>query len=146
MGKLINRATDLRLLISRLPCSASRTNVKLLGKPRDSTSFLKVLPGKLDIKYTHLVFTNNAFAFRTLYPLGHCLVIVLPGKLDIKYTHLVFTNNAFAFRTLYPLGHCLVIVLPGKLDIKYTHLVFTNNAFAFRTLYPLGHCLVIVLH
>ena len=50
MGKLINRIPGLHLLISSLPGSASRTHVEWLGQPRDSTSVLKVLPGKLDIK------------------------------------------------------------------------------------------------
>ena len=40
----------MRLLISRLPGSASGTHVESLGKPRDSTSVLYALPGKLDIK------------------------------------------------------------------------------------------------
>ena len=50
MGKLINRIPGLHLLISSLPGSASRTHVESLGKPRDSTSVLTALPGKLDIK------------------------------------------------------------------------------------------------
>ena len=50
MGKLINRIPGLCLLISSLPRSALRTHVESLGKPRDSTSVLKALPGKLDIK------------------------------------------------------------------------------------------------
>ena len=50
MGKLINRIPGLRLLISSLPGSDLRTLVESLGKPRDSTSVLKALPGKLDIK------------------------------------------------------------------------------------------------
>ena len=50
MGKLINRIPGSRLLISSLPCSASRTHVLSPGKPRDSTSVLKALPGNLDIK------------------------------------------------------------------------------------------------
>ena len=41
MGKLINRIPDSRLLISSLPGSASLAM---------STSVLKALPGKLDIK------------------------------------------------------------------------------------------------
>ena len=48
-GKLINRISDLRLLVSSLPGSDSRTHVESLGKPRDSTSILKALSGKLDI-------------------------------------------------------------------------------------------------
>ena len=61
--KLINRIPGLRLLISSLPGLALRTHVESLGKPRDvnkrsqsiaclamSTSVLKTLPGKLDIK------------------------------------------------------------------------------------------------
>ena len=35
MGKLINRITGSRLLISSLPGSALRTHVESLGKPRD---------------------------------------------------------------------------------------------------------------
>ena len=35
MGKLINRITGSRLLISSLPSSALRTLVESLGKPRD---------------------------------------------------------------------------------------------------------------
>ena len=35
MGKLINRIPGPRLLISSLPCSALRTHVESLGKPRD---------------------------------------------------------------------------------------------------------------
>ena len=50
MGKLINRIPGAHLLILSLPGSASRTHVKSLGKLCDSTSILKALPGKLDIK------------------------------------------------------------------------------------------------
>ena len=50
MGKLINRMPGSPLLKSGLPGLASRTHVKSLGKPRDSTSVLKAWPGKLDIK------------------------------------------------------------------------------------------------
>ena len=48
--KLINRIPGSRLLISSLPGSTSRMHVEPLGKPRDSTSVLKALSGKLDIK------------------------------------------------------------------------------------------------
>ena len=54
--KLINRIPGSCHLISSLPGSALRTHVESLCKPRDSTSILKALPGKLDIKDTHLVF------------------------------------------------------------------------------------------
>ena len=72
MGKLINRITGLRLLISSLPGSALRTHAESLDKPRDVnkrsqsnkvakirnrynqvphlTQDTKALPGKLDIK------------------------------------------------------------------------------------------------
>ena len=50
MGNLINRIPGSHLLISSLPGSASRTHVESLGKPCDSTSLFKALPGKLDIK------------------------------------------------------------------------------------------------
>ena len=55
MGKLINRIPGLCLLKSSLPDSALRSHVESLGRPRDTTSVLKALPGKLDNK-THLVF------------------------------------------------------------------------------------------
>ena len=50
MGRLINRIPGLRLLMSSSQGSASITHVESLGKPCDSTSVLKALPGKLDIK------------------------------------------------------------------------------------------------
>ena len=67
MDKLINRIPGSRLLISSLPGSASRTHVDSLGKPRDSTSVLKALPGKLDIKYSlsepwHEISNNMVYA------------------------------------------------------------------------------------
>ena len=49
MGKLINRIPGSRLLKSSLPGSASRMHIESLGKPRDLTSVLEALPGKLDI-------------------------------------------------------------------------------------------------
>ena len=50
MSKLINEILGAHFLIKRLPGSASRAHVESLSKPRDSTSVLKALPGKLDIK------------------------------------------------------------------------------------------------
>ena len=50
MGKLIKRIPGSRILTSSLPCLSLRTHVESLVKPRDSTSVLKDLPGKLDIK------------------------------------------------------------------------------------------------
>ena len=47
--KPINRIPGPRLLISSLPGSALRTHADLLSKPRDSTSVLETLHGKLDI-------------------------------------------------------------------------------------------------
>ena len=48
--KLINRIPGSRVLISSLPGSASRMHVESLCKPRDSTSILEAMPGKLDNK------------------------------------------------------------------------------------------------
>ena len=48
--KLIKGIPGLRLLISSLPGSASRTHVEALGRPHDSTSILEALPGKPNIK------------------------------------------------------------------------------------------------
>ena len=53
-SKLLTRKPGLRLWISSLPDSASRTRVESLGKPRDSTSVLGALRGKQS-KDTHLV-------------------------------------------------------------------------------------------
>ena len=51
MGKLLNRIPGLRLLISSLPGSTLRTHVESLSASIAlSTSVLKALPGKLDIK------------------------------------------------------------------------------------------------
>ena len=49
MGKLINRIPGSRFFISSLPGLALRTHVEWLGLAM-STSILKDLPGKLDIK------------------------------------------------------------------------------------------------
>ena len=48
--KLIKRIPGSHLLISSLPNSDLNRHFELLDKPRDSTSILKALPGKLDIK------------------------------------------------------------------------------------------------
>ena len=48
--KLTNRIPGTRLLISSLPCLASRTHVESLGKHHHSASALEALPGKLDIE------------------------------------------------------------------------------------------------
>ena len=50
MDKLINRIPGSGLWISSLPAQASRMHVESLAYPRDSTSILKALPDKLDIK------------------------------------------------------------------------------------------------
>ena len=47
IGILINRIPGLHLLISSIPGSALRTHVESLGKPYNSTSDLKALPGIL---------------------------------------------------------------------------------------------------
>ena len=47
---LIIRIPGSRLLISSLPGPTSRASVDSLGKPRNSTSILKALPGKLYFK------------------------------------------------------------------------------------------------
>ena len=50
MGKLINRIPFSRLLISSLPGSALRSMLNRSASLAMSTSLLKALPGKLDIK------------------------------------------------------------------------------------------------
>ena len=59
MGKLINRIPGSRLLIVSLPGSALRMNVESSASLYMSTSVLKALPGKLDIKrHYHRVLIN----------------------------------------------------------------------------------------
>ena len=60
MGILINEIPGLFLLISSLPGSALRTHVDRSASLAMSTSVLKALPGKLDIKRhsPYLVFYN----------------------------------------------------------------------------------------
>ena len=72
MGKLIKRIPGLRLLISRLPGSASRTHVESLSKPCDSTSVLEALPGKLDIK-------SHSPSILYLYPIHAVISSVVEG-------------------------------------------------------------------
>ena len=50
MGKLINRIPGSHLLISSLPGSALRRMLNRSANLAMSTSILKALPGKLDIK------------------------------------------------------------------------------------------------
>ena len=50
MGKLIKKIPGLRLLISSLPVPALKTHVESLGSLAMSTSVLKALPCKFDIK------------------------------------------------------------------------------------------------
>ena len=61
MCKLITRIPGSCLLISSLPGSALIMNVESLAM---STSVLKALPGKLDIKNPHLVFSISGQASR----------------------------------------------------------------------------------
>ena len=62
MGKLINRISGSRLLISSLPGSALRTHVESLGKPHDVNKRSQCLAGKLDTKDTQLVFSISKAA------------------------------------------------------------------------------------
>ena len=73
MVKLIKRIQGSRLLISSLPGSALRTHV-------ESTSALKALPGKLDIKRhsRSILYISANLAMST------SVLKALPGKLDIK--------------------------------------------------------------
>ena len=68
MGKLINRIPGSRLLISSLPGKALRTLVDIAM----STSVLKALPGKLDIKRhsPSILYLNdtNPFHSTTVWP------------------------------------------------------------------------------
>ena len=64
MGKPIDRIPDSRLLISSLPSSALRMHVEWLASLTMSTSVLKALPGKLNIKRHSL----SILYFSSAYP------------------------------------------------------------------------------
>ena len=80
MGKLINRIPGSRLLISSLPGSDLRTLVESSASLAMSTSVLKALPGKLDIKRPSpsILYISASLAMST------SILKALPGKLDIK--------------------------------------------------------------
>ena len=80
MGKLINRIPGSRLLISSLPGSVLRTHVDRSTSLAMSTSVLKTLPGKLDIKRhsPSILYISASLAMST------SVLKTLPGKLDIK--------------------------------------------------------------
>ena len=128
MGKLINRIPCSRLLISSLPGSALRTHVESLGKPPTSTSVLKTLPDKLDIKRhspTHQVFSISRQASRSQQAFSKpCLI-----NLISKDTHLVFSISRQASRSQQAFSKpCLV-----NLISKDTHLVFSISRQASRS-------------
>ena len=76
--KQINRQQGSRLLISGLPGSPWKMHVESLGKPRDSTSILKALPGKLDIK-RH----SPSILYLLLVPLYVCFLYLVLVKDNI---------------------------------------------------------------
>ena len=91
-----------------------------------STSVLKALPGKLDIKDTHLVFSISRQASRCQQAFSKpCLVHC---KLDIKryLSSILYISASLAMST------SVLKALPGKLDIKDTHLVFSISRQASR--------------
>ena len=86
VNQLINRIPGSPLSISSLPGRASRMHVEWLGKPRDSTSILEALPGKLDIKrhspsilYVTLIVCIDAFKSTFLQT---CQVIFLSSWVE----------------------------------------------------------------
>ena len=85
--ELINRIPGWCLLISSLPGSASRMHVESLVKPCDSTSVLKVLSGKPDIKRhsPSILYISASLAIQQAFP-KPCLV-----NLISKDTHLVLS-------------------------------------------------------
>ena len=82
MGALINRIPGSCILIPSLPGSALRTHAS-----RCQQAFLKALPGKLDIKDTHVVFSIYYFVlYLVMAWVGLWSVIfTFPG-----HTHLLF--------------------------------------------------------
>ena len=82
MSKLINRIPGLRLLITSLPGSGSEHLLNRSACLAMSTSILKDLPGKLDIKRHSpcvlYIYISASLAMST------SVLKALPGKLEIK--------------------------------------------------------------
>ena len=99
-----------------------------------STSILKALPGKLDIKDTHLLFSISRQASQCRQAFSkHCLV-----KLISKDTHLVFSISPHASRCQQAFSKpCLV-----NLISKDTHLVFSISRYLAMSKSILLPCLV----
>ena len=134
MNKLINRIQGLCLFISSLPGSALRRHVESLSKPPDVIKHSQALPGKLDIKDTHLLFSISRQASQCRQAFSkHCLV-----KLISKDTHLIFSISPHASRCQQAFSKpCLV-----NLISKDTHLVFSISRYFAMSKSILLPCLV----
>ena len=95
MGKLMNRISGLGLLISSLPGSALRTHVNFSASLAMSTSVLKALPGKLDIKRHSLSILYLSYDVASGSELTSCIkidkplvVYIFPGNLMTSITKL----------------------------------------------------------
>ena len=80
MGKLIKRIPGSRLLISSLPGSTLRRMLNRSASLAMSTSILKALPGKLDIKRP----SPSILYISSSHVMSTSVLKALPGKLDIK--------------------------------------------------------------
>ena len=104
MGKLIKRIPGLRILISSLPGSALRTHVESFESLAMSTSVLKDLPGKYNIKrHSTCILYISASVLKALH-----------GKHDIKRHSPIFLFISIGLA----LSTSLLKALPGKLYIK----------------------------
>ena len=85
-NKYITRFHGSRLLISSLPGLASRTHVKSLSKPCDSTSVVEALAGSLYInKDTHLVFATRLAVGKVMVSNGFFIHFVLAYNASCRF-------------------------------------------------------------
>ena len=93
--KLINRIQKLRLLISSLLGSASRTHVKLHGMPRNSTSVFKSCLVNLILKDAPVVFSISRIYKYNLYQTTYTGIATYPFSLCFLSRLLVNSGPFF---------------------------------------------------
>ena len=110
IGKLINRIPGSCLLILSFQALLWERMLNRSASLMMSTSILKALPGKLDIKRhsPSILYVSASLAMST------CVLKALSGKLDIK-SHspsILYVSASLA------MSACILKALSGKLDIE----------------------------
>ena len=113
MRNLINRLPgSLLMLSSKLHGLASRLHVESLDNPRDSANVLEALPGKLDIKDIHQVFSLCFQVEQLSHQTGEESVLLTASISDGTLSHLgsesgkIFLDRFDDFKSQF-LGFCI---------------------------------------